>query len=190
MQSRRCEYCSISPSRNNVLLSFSKLIHGAFRRTQWSQSAYRYGANVAKFALFPVTQAQLDLRSCPFFRRSLPSSLPSDALIPTLACSSGSAPADGPSNILSSALRDFHASYRVVFSLRVQLLQDLDAQPVEDIGIEWDEERFPFEEVAVLEFEEQDSWIPAFRVWWDDRITCKSVWRALRSRSRRPAVQR
>ena len=32
-----------------------------------------------------------------------------------------------------------------------------DAQPVEDIGVEWDESRFPFEEIATVTFPRQDS---------------------------------
>lgn len=89
-------------------------------------------------------------------------------------------PSDSPSSILSTSLREHHLAHPVAYSLRVQLLQNLEEQPVEDIGFEWNEGKYPFEEVAVLEFEKQDAGVQAFRVWWDDRITCKSVGLLLR----------
>jgi hypothetical protein len=51
---------------------------------------------------------------------------------------------------------------------------------VDDIGIEWDPKKYPFQEIATIEFEPQDSWLPEFRVWWDDRITCNS-WHGLKA---------
>lgn len=69
--------------------------------------------------------------------------------------------------------------HKVTYSFCAQLCQNLEEQPVDDIGIEWDAKKYPFEEVATLEFEPQDSWIPEFRVWWDDRITVNS-WHGLK----------
>jgi len=68
---------------------------------------------------------------------------------------------------------------KVTYSFCAQLLQDLKEQPVEDIGIEWDEKKYPFEQIATLEFDPQDSWLPEFRSWWDDRITVNS-WHGLK----------
>ncbi|KAK4688196.1 hypothetical protein P7C73_g1909, partial [Tremellales sp. Uapishka_1] len=121
---------------------------------QYSQSAYRYGDYVAKLGLFPSSQAQKDLKS--WYVK----------------------PDDKP-NVLSTTLRDFHEKNKAVYSLQVQLLQNLKEQPVDDIGIIWDDKKYPFEEVATLEFEKQDSFIPAFRVWWDDKITC-NTWHGLK----------
>ena len=69
---------------------------------------------------------------------------------------------------------------KVTYSFCVQLLQNLKEQPVDDIGVEWDANKYPFEQVATIEFEPQDSWIPEFRVWWDDRITVNS-WHGLKT---------
>lgn len=84
-----------------------------------------------------------------------------------------------PINIISQELRSFHMKNKVTYSFCAQLLQDLREQPVDDIGIEWDAKKYPFEQVATLEFPPQDSWLPEFRVWWDDRITVNS-WHGLK----------
>lgn len=84
-----------------------------------------------------------------------------------------------PINILSQETRAFHMKHTVTYSFCAQLLQNLEEQPVEDLGVEWDAKKYPFEEIATLEFEPQDSWLPEFRVWWDDRITCNS-WHGLK----------
>ena len=39
-----------------------------------------------------------------------------------------------------------------------------------EFGVEWDPKKYPFEQIATLQFEPQDSWLPEFHVWWDDRI--------------------
>lgn len=120
---------------------------------EYSQSAYRHGDYVAKYGVFPKGEAQLALK---------------DTLIKD----------DDPINIMSQHTRNFHMNNKVTYSFCAQLLQNLEEQPVEDIGIEWDEKKYPFEEVAVMEFDPQDSWLPEFRSWWDDRITVNS-WHGL-----------
>lgn len=87
---------------------------------------------------------------------------------------------DDPINVISQELRKFHMSNKVTYSFCAQMLQDLGEQPVEDIGVEWDAKKYPFEQVATLEFEPQDSWLPEFRVWWDDRITVNG-WHGLKT---------
>jgi len=87
-------------------------------------------------------------------------------------------PDDAPINIISQTLRTFHATHKVTYSFNAQLLRNLEEQPVDDIGIEWDAKKYPFEQIATLEFEPQDSWLPGFRTWWDDRITLNS-WHGL-----------
>lgn len=91
---------------------------------------------------------------------------------------------DDQHDIISKSLRDFHLHHTATYRFCVQLLRDLDSQPVEDIGVGvpivrkgqpessnhpftvWDPVKYPFEEVATLEFEPQDSYLPAFRTWW------------------------
>lgn len=121
---------------------------------EYSQAAYRHGDYVAKYGVFPMGEEQKKLADT-------------------------SIPEDAPLNIISQDLRTFHMSHKVTYSFCAQLLQNLDEQPVEDIGIEWDDKKYPFEQIATLEFEPQDSWLPEFRVWWDDRITVNS-WHGLK----------
>jgi hypothetical protein len=65
------------------------------------------------------------------------------------------------------------------YSFCAQLLQNLEEQPTDDIGVEWDPKKYPFEQIVTLEFGPQDSWLTEFRVCWDDRITCNS-WHGLK----------
>jgi hypothetical protein len=111
---------------------------------EYSQAAYRFGDYVAKFGVFPLGEEQKKLEK--------------DYIKD-----------DDPINILSQHARNFHLNHKVTYSFCAQLLQNLDEQPVDDIGVEWDSKKYPFEQVAHLEFEPQDSWLPEFRVWWDDR---------------------
>lgn len=121
---------------------------------EYSQSAYRYGDYVAKFGVFPDTEEQKALEK-------------------------EYIPEDAPINTISQHLRDFHMKHKVKYSFCAQLLQNLEEQPVDDIGIDWDPKKYPFEQVATLEFDPQDSWLPEFRTWWDDRITVNS-WHGLK----------
>ena len=121
---------------------------------EYSQSAYRHGDYVAKYGVFPLGEEQKKL---------------SETLITE----------NDPINILSQKAREFHMNNKVTYSFCAQLLQDLKEQPVDDIGILWDDKKYPFEELGRIEFEPQDSWLPEFRVWWDDRITCNS-WHGLK----------
>jgi len=121
---------------------------------EYSQSAYRHGAYVAKYGVFPTGAAQL-------------------AAVDKEIASSD------PINIISQETRAFHLAHKVTYSFCAQMLQDLTEQPVDDIGIEWDPAKYPFEQLATLEFEPQDAWLPEFRTWWDDRITVNS-WHGLK----------
>lgn len=121
---------------------------------EYSQSAYRHGDYVAKYGVFPLGKAQKELV---------------DSHIKD----------SDPINVISQHVRNFHMNNKVTYSFCAQMLQDLKEQPVEDIGVEWDEKKYPFEQIATIEFEPQDSWLPEFRAWWDDRITVNS-WHGLK----------
>lgn len=121
---------------------------------EWSQSAYRHGDYVAKYGVFPLGGEQKKLDKT-YIKE------------------------DDPINIISQEVRRFHMKNKVSYSFCAQLLQNLEEQPVDDIGIEWDEKKYPMEQIATLEFEPQDSWLPEFRTWWDDRITVNS-WHGLK----------
>ncbi|TKA67936.1 hypothetical protein B0A55_06565 [Friedmanniomyces simplex] len=119
-----------------------------------SKSAYRHGEYVAKYGVFPLGEEQKKIE-----KEDVQES--------------------APINILSQHTRNFHMKHKVTYSFCAQMLQDLDEQPVDDIGVEWDPKKYPFEQIATIEFEPQDSWLPEFRVWWDDRITVNS-WHGLK----------
>jgi hypothetical protein len=122
---------------------------------EYSQSAYRFGDYVAKFGVFPLGDAQKKLEKLEIMESD-------------------------PINILSQGVRDFHLKHKVTYSFCAQLLRNLDKQPVEDLGVVWDQKEYPFEQIATIEFEPQDSWLPEFRVWWDDRITI-NPWHGLKA---------
>ena len=121
---------------------------------QYSQAAYRFGDYVAKFGVFPLGEEQK--KESNFHIKE-----------------------SDPVNIISTELQKFHKEHKVTYSFCAQLLQNLEEQPVDDIGVEWDEKKYPFEQIATLEFEPQDSWNHEFRVWWDNRITVNS-WHGLK----------
>lgn len=55
---------------------------------------------------------------------------------------------------IDAAMRDGPAEWE----LRVQLLRDADAQPIEDATVVWDEDEFPFVAVATVLAEAQPAW--------------------------------
>jgi hypothetical protein len=132
---------------------------------QYSQGAYRYGDYVAKYALFPTSSEQLKLK---------------DTLIKDV----------DPVTILADSLQAFHKEYVATFSFQVQLLEVLQEQPVEDIGIEWDDSKYPFVEVATLKFGKQDSNDDAFRSWFDDSGVACNPWHGLKEHQPLGGAQR
>lgn len=128
--------------------------HAVVAMPEYSQSAYRHGDYVAKYGVFPLGDAQKKIEK-DYVKE------------------------DDPINVISQHTRKFHMANKVTYSFCAQMLQNLDEQPVEDIGVEWDEKKYPFEQIATIEFEPQDSWLPEFRAWWDDRITVNG-WHGLK----------
>ena len=125
-----------------------------FAMPEYSQSAYRHGDYVAKYGVFPLNQDQIKWEDTELKD-------------------------DDPINILATETRNFHLHNKVKYAFCAQMLQNLDEQPVDDIGFEWDPVKYPFEQMATLEFSPQDSYLPEFRTWWDDRITVNS-WHGLK----------
>ena len=121
---------------------------------EYSQSAYRHGDYVAKYGVFPLGEDQIKKSEETMDDKQ-------------------------PINAIAAEVRDFHIHNKVRYSFCAQMLQDLNEQPVDDIGIEWDPKKYPFEQIATIEFEPQDSGLPEFRTWWDDRITVNS-WHGLK----------
>jgi len=91
---------------------------------QWSQSAYRHGENVAKYGVFPLGEAQKKIENDHIKE-------------------------DDPINCISQFNRVFHMTHKVTYKFCAQMLQNLDEQPVDDIGVEWNEEKYPMEQVRI-----------------------------------------
>lgn len=115
--------------------------------TMYSQSAFRYGDYVAKYALFPTSKLQEDLASeCQIT-------------------------GDADSEQHSAWLREYFQHHDAEFDFRVQLLRSVDEQSVEDCSVEWDEGKYPFETVArVVLPKNQDAFDARRRVFWEDHM--------------------
>lgn len=101
--------------------------------TYYSQAAFRYGDYIAKFSLAPVSRALTELTG------------------DTVNVS------DRP-NALREDVGEVMIEQGGTWNLCVQLCTDLDAMPVEDPTVAWDEEKSPFVPVATLEVVPQTSW--------------------------------
>lgn len=121
--------------------------------TYYSVTPFRYGDYIAKFSLAPVAPALTERTGTEIDASGRP-----DAIRATL----------------QSALRCIEG----VWEFRVQLCRDLARQPVEDPTVAWDEEETPFQRVATLRVQPQDSW-DAARVQAVDEKMRFSVWTGL-----------
>ncbi|KAI1765286.1 catalase-like domain-containing protein [Hypoxylon sp. FL1150] len=111
----------------------------------YSQSAYRFGDYVMKYRLVPSTETQQKL------------------VEQTVK------PEDGD-DILHRWLRNFHADHDAEFLFEVQLLENLEEQPVEYAGTVWNEKRYPWQPVAELVIPKQESWNYARNSFWEDHM--------------------
>lgn len=115
----------------------------------YSQSAYRFGPYVAKYALFPTAE------------------------VPETKIEDSSDPDQH-----SKWIQEYFANNQMTYDLKVQLCEDLQKQPVEDASIQWDEDKFPFRTVGQVVFPSQNSFDPARRSFWDDHMKL-NVWAGL-----------
>lgn len=137
--------------------------HHFLSYTMYSQSAYRWGPYIVKYALFPTSSQQTALaNSHQIDDTSSPeqhSLWLRDWFLPNVNNTSSGVPA--------------------TYDLRVQLCESLDSQPVEDASVEWDEERFPFRTVAKITLPAgQDVFSPERRRIWDENMKL-NVWYGL-----------
>ncbi|KAI9715987.1 MAG: hypothetical protein M1812_005621 [Candelaria pacifica] len=112
----------------------------------YSQSAFRFGDYVAKFALIPSSDTQKKL---------------SDETVK---------PDQHDSQILSKWLKNFHTQHEAEYLLQFQLLESLDEQSVEYVGTPWDSEKYPWQTVAKLVVPQQDSFNYARKSYWEDSL--------------------
>lgn len=115
--------------------------------TMYSQSAYRYGDYVAKYAMFPTGKFQQQLAE-------------------QAQISDKSDPEQH-----SIWLRQYFAEHDAEFDFRIQLCHNLSEQSVEDTSAPWDEEKYPFETVAKVTLPKgQDVFESKRRAFWDDHM--------------------
>jgi len=134
--------------------------------TMYSQSAYRWGPYVAKYALFPTGKLQEELSK----RNQI-----SDQSDPEQH---------------SMWLREYFQEHDATYDLRIQLCKDLKEQPVEKCSMEWEQDKFPFKTVAQLVFPRgQDSFDSARRTFWEDKMKL-NIWYGLRDHQPLGSVNR
>ncbi len=118
--------------------------------TYFSQTPLRYGDYIAKVALFPVSPALTRLTGDTVDITARP-------------------------DALREVVREELIEHGSVWELRVQLNTDLDAMPIEDATVEWDQQGSPFVTVATLEVAPQISWEHGVTDHTDDALAY-SVW--------------
>ena len=101
--------------------------------TYYSQTPFRYGDYIAKFALAPVSAVLKDLE---------------DATID----------ASGRPDAIRENVREGLIEQGGTWEFRVQLCTNLDAMPIEDATVVWDEKESPFRTVATLDTPPQVAW--------------------------------
>jgi hypothetical protein len=121
--------------------------------TYYSQTPYRYGDYMAKVALFPTGPALTRLTGT-----TIDTGHDADA-------------------IRAAVRRDLMAEGGT-WELRVQLNTDLDAMPIEDPRVEWEETRSPFVTVATISVPAQNSWDEPASLATDDALSF-SVWHGI-----------
>lgn len=102
--------------------------------TYFSQTPFRYGDYIAKFQLVPVSAIK------DFADQTIDASGRPDAI---------------REDVNRLLIEDGGR-----WEFRVQLCTDIDAMPVEDPSVVWDEEKSPFRAVAILEVAPQIAWQP------------------------------
>jgi len=101
--------------------------------TFYSQTAFRFGDHIAKFSLGPVSPHLVALKDQPV----------------DLA---------GRDNGLREEVNAVIAAHGAEWELRVQLCTDLEAMPVEDATVVWDEAESPFRAIGRIVVEPQPGW--------------------------------
>ncbi|KAF4944444.1 hypothetical protein FSARC_14677 [Fusarium sarcochroum] len=112
--------------------------------TFYSQTAYRFGDYVIKYNLVPSSEAQKKRGEETVDKQ-----------------------ADG---ILHEWLQDFYSNNDAEYLFQVQLLENIEDQPVEYGGAEWDAEKYPWQTVAKLVLPKQESWNEERNRFWVDHL--------------------
>ena len=121
--------------------------------TFYSQTPFLYGRNLAKFSMAPVSDG---LKALEGKKISI----------------------DGRADAHRDEVNAFFKDHGGEWELRVQLLTDLEAMPVEDASVEWPEDKSPYVTVARIRAEPQDGWSEAKAKQIDDGLSF-SPWHGL-----------
>lgn len=130
-----------------------------FSQRQYSQSAFRYGDYVAKFALIPATEAGGG--KCPVAQVQ-----DKDKELTA---------ADGP-HAYKSYTTDFYAHHEAVYDFQVQLLEreffDSNGKGdlIEDARIDWPQDKYPYITVAKVRIPPQDAFSHRRVAFWENEI--------------------
>ncbi|KAL9084190.1 MAG: hypothetical protein Q9165_008176 [Trypethelium subeluteriae] len=122
---------------------------------QYSQTAYRFGDYVIKYCLVPSSETQRKLYE--------------ETVRP-----------EHGSDILHRWLQNFHRQHEAEYLFQVQLLENLEDQPVEYAGKSWDTEKYPWQTVARVVFPPQESFDFERKMFWEDHIRV-DPWHGLKS---------
>ncbi len=121
--------------------------------TYFSQTAFRHGDHIAKYALFPVS--------------------------PGLTALTGShVHTSGRPDAIRETMNEELIAHGGTWELRAQLCRDLEKQPVEDATVEWKEADAPFVTVATLTVEPQLAWQPIESTRTEDALAF-NIWHGL-----------
>ncbi|KAI9717466.1 MAG: hypothetical protein M1828_007165 [Chrysothrix sp. TS-e1954] len=112
---------------------------------QYSQTAYRFGDYVIKYCLVPESETQKKLHD-------------------------EQVKAEHGSDVLHRWLQEFHAKNEAVYLFQVQLLENIEDQPVEYAGKVWDPEKYPWQTVAKVVFPPQESFDYEKKSFWEDHM--------------------
>jgi len=156
---------------SGLLDSFGHPFTHILGETYSTVGALRYGSYVAKIAIEPASR---NLR----------------------ALTGKHVDAGKGFNPLEDAVREFFAANNATWNIRAQFALDSDTTPIEDLSKEWPEDLTPFQTVAVLTVEAQDSYSDARQVFVDEQLSF-SPWHGLAAhqplggimRSRRAAYE-
>ena len=116
----------------------------------YSQAPVRYGDYIAKVAAFPTAETLATLGN--------PHVDPGQ-----------------DEDAFRTAMTTFFARHGAPFDLRVQLCTDLEAMPVEDASVQWDEQGSPYRTVAHLTLPPQDSFSDARFRYFEQRLAFNPI---------------
>lgn len=130
----------------------------------YSQTAFRYGDYIAKFALVPVSPGLTQLTGDKVNVHDRP-------------------------DALREVIREVMIEQGGTWELRVQLCTDLEKMPVEDPTVPWDEQASPYRTVATLKIGPQTAWTHAISEQQEDRLAF-SPWHGLAAHRPLGAINR